>query len=424
MDGPVRSLESESASTRPTFPDFDPLAPDHLSDPWPILARARREQPVFWMPALQMYCVTRYEDVKTILEDPATFSNVGANLMRVPIPDGIEIPPGCPYPSVGDGLANMDAPRHSRIRRLMQPAFSRARVAQFAPRIERIAHDLIDAFVRDEHADLVTQFANPMAIRSIATVLGFPLEDAGRFREWTDQFVFLMATPDMEDGEARRLWTGLLESHRHVRDMVRRRRDAPQDDLVSDLVRATADDGGPALSEDEIVANIIAFIAAGTDTTAIFITQTVRVLHQTGLWAVVRDDRARLDRVLEEALRYLGVVRGINRVTTRDTVLSGVSIPAGSTIYWMGASANRDEEHFVDPDRFDPDRRGLFDHFAFSGGHHFCMGSPLARLESKIAFNALFDRLPNLRVPAGTVEMHPNFVTPAPTRLRVEWTSP
>jgi cytochrome P450 len=408
---------------RPTFAAFDPLVPDHVRDPWPILARARREQPVFWMPALEMYCVTRYADVKKIIDDPVTFSNVGANKMRVPVPAGIEVPAGCPYPSVGDGVANMDAPRLTRLRKLMQPAFSRGRVAQFAPQIDLIANSLIDTFVQDRHADLVAQFSNPLAIRTIATVLGFPTEDAERFREWTDQFLFLLATPDMGDDEARRLWTGLLESHRYVRDMVRRRARSPQNDLISDLIKATSDDGEPALTEDEIVANVIAFIVAGTDTTAIFVTQTVRLLHQEGLWDSVRDDRSRLDRVMEESLRHTGVVRGINRVATKDTELSGVTIPAGSTVYWMGASANRDPDRFAEPERFDPDRKGLFDHFAFSGGPHFCIGSPLARLESKIAFNALFDRVPDLRVPEQVVEFHPNFVTPAPVSLRVEWTS-
>ena len=108
-------------------------------------------------------------------------------------------------------------------------------------------------------------------------------------------------------------------------------------------------------------------------------------------------------------------------VVLKDTELSGVTIPKGSVLYWMGSSANRDESKFVHPDRFDPDRKGLFDHVAFSGGRHFCIGAPLARLETKIAMNALFDRLPTLRVPDQTVEFHPNFITPAPVRLRVEW---
>ena len=410
------------ADDRPLFPDFDPLVPDHVQDPWPILARARKEQPVFWMPQLEMYCVTRYEDVRTIQKDPVTFSNVGANVMRVPIPEGLEIPPGCPFPSVGDGLANQDAPKHTRLRKLMQPAFSRPTVAPYAPQIEQIANDLIDSFIADGKAEFVSQFANQMAMRTIAVALGFPVKDAARFREWTDQFFFLMGTPDMDEDEALRLWTGLIEWYSYIKEMVQHQRISPQDDLVSALMAIPENEEIAPLTDDEIVANIIAFIAAGTDTTAIFITQTVRLLHAEGLWDGVVKDRSRLDKIMEESLRHTGVVRGLNRVVTRDTELSGVKIPAGSVLYWMGASANRDPEQFPDPDRFDPERKGLYDHVAFSGGRHFCMGAPLARLETKIALNAIFDRLPSLRIPEQFVEFHPNFITPAPIRLQVEWT--
>jgi cytochrome P450 len=407
---------------RPQFPDFDPMVPDHLRDPWPLLARARQEQPVFWIPKLQMYCVTRYEDVRKIQNDPDTFSNAGANVMRVPIPEDLEIPSGCPFPSVGDGLANQDAPKHTRLRKLIQPAFSRPRVAPFAAQIKQIAHSLIDGFVADGKADLVGQFANPMAMRTIAKVLGFPVQDAGKFRDWTDQFFFLMGSPGMSENEARRLWTGLLDWYQYIEEMVRNRRKEPQDDLVSALMVKPDDEDIAPLTDDEIIANIMAFIAAGTDTTAIFITQTVRLLHAEGLWEAVRDDRSRLGRVMEESLRHTGVVRGLNRVVTRDTEISGVKIPAGSVLYWMGAAANRDPAKFEDPDRFDPGRKKLFDHMAFSGGRHFCIGAPLARLEAKIAFNAIFDRLPTLRIPDQIVKIHPNFITPAPIRLDVEWT--
>lgn len=411
------------AAGRPEFPDFDPMVPDHVRDPWPILARARREQPVFWMPQLQMYCVTRYDDVRTIQENPEIFSNGGANVMRVPIPAGLEIPPGCPFPSVGDGLANQDGEVHTRLRKLMQPAFSRGRVAQFAPQIEQLAHRLIEAFVNDSRADLVAQFANPMAMQTIAVALGFPASDAPRFRDWTDQFFFLMGSPGMPEDEARRLWTGLIEWYQYIETMVKNRRQYPQEDLVSDLIATAPTDGTAPLTDSEIIANVMAFIAAGTDTTAILITQLVRLLHEQNMWSSVRDDRSQLDRVMEETLRYVGVVRGLNRVALKDTELSGVPIPAGSVLYWMGASANRDPDHFPEADRFRPERKGLFDHVAFSGGKHFCIGAPLARLETKLAMNALFDRLPDLRIPDQVVEFHPNFITPSPTRLYVEWSS-
>ncbi|MEJ8568583.1 cytochrome P450 [Elongatibacter sediminis] len=406
---------------RPLFPDYDPLAPDNKQDPWPILAKARREQPVFWMPQLQMYCVTRYEDVRTIQKDSRTYSNVGANFMRVPLPEGLEIPPGCPFPSVGESVANADGKVHKRLRKLMQPTFSRPAVAPFAPQIEKIANDLIDDFIADGKADLVSQFANKMAMRTIAAVLGFAVEDSAKFRAWTDQFLLLMGTPDMGEDEARTLWSGLIDWYLYIQDMIQDRRKNPQNDLVSALMAPPEDESIAPLTDEEIAANIIAFIVAGTDTTAIYITQTVRLLHREGLWQSVVEDRSQLERIMEETLRHTGVVRGLNRVTTCDTELSGVKIPAGSTIYWMGASANRDEEHFEDPDRFDPDRKNVFEHVAFSAGPHFCMGAPLARLEAKIAFNAIFDRLPTLRIPEQEVEFQPNFITPTPKRLLVEW---
>ena len=406
---------------RPEFPEFDPLVPDHIRDPWPILARARREQPVFWIPSLGMHCVTKYSDIKAILADSETFSNAGANVMRVPVPDDIEIPPGCPFPSVGDGLANQDGDDHFRLRRLMQPAFGRRRVASYADQIRGIADELIDDFEPNGSADLVVEFANELAMQTIAVVLGFKREDSREFRAWTNQFLYLLSSPGMDQEEARRLWVGLIEWYKHIEALVQRRRETPADDLISDLMAAEPPEGVKPLTDSEIIANVIAFIVAGTDTTAILITQTVRRLHEEGLWQALREDRDSVEAVIEESLRLTGVVRGLNRVVTKDTELSGVRIPAGSVIYWMGSSANRDEEKFENPAKFDLQRKNTHEHVAFSGGRHFCIGAPLARLESKIGLNALLDRLPNLRVTEPEVELHPSFITPTPKRLLIEW---
>ena len=416
-----QSMASTEVGDRPEFPEFDPMVPDHVRDPWPILARARREQPVFWMPKLDMYCVTKYSDIKAILADSETFSNGGANVMRVPVPEGIEIPPGCPFPSVGDGLANQDGDAHFRLRRLMQPAFSRRRVASYSDQIREIADELIDGFEAKGKADLVSEFSNEIAMQTIAVVLGFKREEAHEFRAWTDQFLYLMSSPGMSEDEARRLWTGLIDWYERIEALVQRRRIEPANDLISDLMAAELPEGVEPLTDSEIIANVIAFIVAGTDTTAILLTQTVRRLHNEGLWQAVRDDRGSVEAVLEESLRLTGVVRGLNRVVTKDTELSGVKIPAGSVIYWMGSSANRDEEKFENPSEFDLQRKNNHEHVAFSGGRHFCIGAPLARLESKIALNALLDRLPNLRVVEPEVEFHASFITPTPKRLLIEW---
>jgi len=417
----AQSIVSTEAGDRPEFPEFDPMVPDHVRDPWPILARARREQPVFWMPKLEMYCVTKYSDIKAILADSETFSNGGANVMRVPVPEGIEIPPGCPFPSVGDGLANQDGDDHFRLRRLMQPAFSRRRVASYSDQIREIADELIDGFEAKGKADLVSEFSNEIAMQTIAVVLGFKREEAHEFRAWTDQFLYLLSSPGMSEVEARRLWTGLIDWYERIEALVQQRRVEPANDLISDLMAAELPEGVEPLTDSEIIANVIAFIVAGTDTTAILLTQTVRRLHNEGLWQAVREDRGSVEAVLEESLRLTGVVRGLNRVVTKDTELSGVKIPAGSVIYWMGSSANRDEEKFENPSEFNLQRKNNHEHVAFSGGRHFCIGAPLARLESKIALNALLDRLPNLQVVEPEVEFHASFITPTPKRLLIEW---
>ena len=413
--------DASAVLDRPEFPDFDPLATDDACDPWPILKRAREEQPVFWMPKLEMYCVTKYADIKTIHADQKTYSNSGANHMRVPLPEGMEIPPGCPFPGIGDSMANQDGESHLRLRRLMQAAFSRPRVAQFAPQIEEIAHKLIDEIVDRGSADLVTEFSNKMAMQTISVALGFEREKADSFRVWTDYFLNLMSSPEMSEEDARRQWGGLIDWYKDIEQLVQQRRDKPEDDLISDLIRVTPDDGTKPITDSEIIANVMAFIVTGTDTTAILITQIVRSLHTEGLWEVVRDDRERIDQVIEETVRHVGVVRGLNRVTLKDTELSGVKIPAGSVIYWMGASGNRDAEKFTDPEKFVLGRKNFHEHAGFSGGRHFCIGAPLARLETKIAFNALFDRLPGLRVPEQTVRFSPSFITPTPKGLQVEW---
>jgi cytochrome P450 len=421
LKGTRMSAENKIDLERPTFPELDPTVPDHVRDPWPLWKEARERHPVFYIPKLDMYCVTRYEDVRTILRSPDIFSNIDGNVMRTPIPDDMEIPPECPYPKLGDGIVNLDAPRHTRLRKLMQPAFLPAQVRKNANQLRAIANTLIDDFIDKGETDLVKSFSNPFPIQTITMVLGFPPEVASNVRRWTDSFFRLLATPDLSDDEGRAVWTDLLESDAYVRSHVERRRMEPADDMISKLITERSDDGSPSLTDKEIVSNVMAFIVAGSDTTAILITQLVRALHRESLWERVRDDRSLVPKVIEETLRHAGVVRALNKVVTQDTELSGVKIPAGSMVLWSLASANRDELRFPNGEKFDLDRRNTADHVAFSALRHFCIGAPLARLEAEQALGALLDRIPDMRIPDQAIEYHPNYITPAPATLLVRW---
>ena len=288
--------------------------------------------------------------------------------------------------------------------------------------IRDIANALIDKFIGQGRTDLVKSYANPVPIRVIAMILGFPPDAAAKFRGWTDDFFQLVGRPDLSHQQVVTFWTGLLESERYIRDFVKERRQAPANDLVSDLIVSVSDDGTPSLTDDEIVANTVQFIAAGTDTTAILITHMVYLLlRDRHRWEEVRADRSLIDAAVEETLRYRGPVRGLNRVVTRDCELGGVKLPKGARLYFMPASANRDETQFEHADRFDMHRPNKSAHLAFSALTHFCIGAPLARLEARVALECLMDRIPDLHMPQQDLQYVPNFVTPTPLTLQVEW---
>jgi cytochrome P450 len=405
----------------PVFPDFDPLVPDQEADAFPILARARREQPVFYMPHLDMWCVTRHEDIRAILRDPDTFGNRGANQVRSEPPPGIVVPPNCPFPTIADQLANLDPPRHDRIRKLIQPTFSPKRVGGREGAMHEIADELIDGFIDAGATDLVPSYSNLIPIRVIADILGQPPDAAAKFRRWTDALFQAIATTDQPEDVARRLWTDLLEFEAYVRAAIEEKRANPGDDLVSALISAESEDGAVRLTDEEILGNVIGFVVAGTDTTSILISHVVfLLLEDRERWQAVLADRSLVPSAVEETLRFLPPVRGLLRVVRRDTEVGGVQIPEGARIYWVIASANRDEEAFEDPDTFDV-RRNNPHHLGLSALKHFCVGAPLARLETQVAIERLLDRIPDMRLDQPGLEHVPNFVSPSPTGLRVSW---
>jgi cytochrome P450 len=424
---------TDATAKCPVFADFDPLVPHHLDTgrpiseqlPWPLLARARREQPVFYMPQIDMWCVTRYDDIRAMLRDTETFSNAGANEMRTEVPAEITIPEGCPYPTIGDSVANLDPPNHTRVRKLMQYAFTPKRVGERSEQIREIANACIDKFIDQGEVDLVPAYSNPIPIQVIAMVLGFPIEAADRFRKWTDDFLELLANPGLPHDRAVEMWNGLLDSFEYIRNHVQSRRESPENDLISDLLHARSDDGAPSLSDFEIISNTISFVIAGTDTTATQISHMVICLQEDrSRWEEVVADPSLVPNAVEETLRYLGPVRGLNRVVTCDAELGGVKIPQGSRLFWMGAAANRDEAAFENADQFDLHRKNMSHHIGFGALKHFCIGAPLARLEAQIALECLIERLPSLQIDEQTAPYPPTCVMPGPLNLRATWTPP
>jgi cytochrome P450 len=406
----------------PVDPDFDPLDPDYLADPYPYYARFRREAPVFHAPKIDFWVVSRYEDIVSIVKDPETFSNARVQEPLHPLtPEALEgLKRGV---RVVPTTSTADPPLHKRTRKHAARAFSARRVAELEGRIREIANGLIDAMISDGRADLVDRFAFPLPASVVFSLIGYPEEDTEMLKSWcSDRLKITWGRPLPEEQKATiEKMTSFFD---YIEDFVRRRAEDLRDDYTSDLLRIRAEDE-ENLSFDEVVSICYSLSFAGHETTTNLILNGLRqLLGQPGLWDELREDPSLIENAVEETLRRDTSVIAWRRSSTRPVEISGVEVPEGARLMLLLASANRDEGVFEDPDAFDICRKNANKHIAFSHGIHFCLGAPLARLEARIAFELLAQRLPDLRLspPDQRFEFDPNMSFRGPKKLWAEWT--
>lgn len=349
-----------------------------VRDPYAVYRHLRREQPVLLVHGMlgDDYLVTRHDDVRTILTDPERFSSRG-NARGIGL-------------VMGRTILEMEGKEHVRHRSLITPVFGPGAVrGGLDAAIAAVAHDLIDRFAGAGRADLVAQFTFTFPLRVICRVIGIPVDDYETFHHWALDLVAVGDDPPRGFAAAARIV-------KYLQPILERRRREPQNDLLSKLVHAEVE--GQRLSDEEVLSFLRLLLPAGAETTYRLIGSMLFALltHPDTLDAV-RDDRAVLDLVMEETLRWESPIQFVSREVTRPLALSGVDLPAGALVSAVLGSANRDEGHYPEPDRFDVHRRSD-DHLAFGFGPHFCAGSHLARAEARIAVAALLARLPNLRL--------------------------
>jgi len=354
---------------------YNPAVP--IPDPFTPLARLAAECPVHHFPGLDL--VTGYENVANVFRDHETFSS------RSPRP----LPPG-----EVQHIVHLDGDEHTRVRKLVNKAFTERAVAATAPTIQAVATELIDAFAPRGHADLVRELSAPMPAIVFLGLLGVPADDREQFLAWADDAIATSHTsePPKSDPEFRA----------YVLEQVRQRRENPGDDFVSKLVTAqeTSGTGGvEALSDAEAVAMVRILIVAGTETTTNALSTLLhRLLAERALWERVLDDCSLVPAAVEEALRIDPPLNWVPRIAGHDTEVGGETITAGTMVANSVGQANHDPSVFENPERFDLDRSREAPHFTFGYGKHFCVGAPLARLELRIALETLLDRLPDLRL--------------------------
>ncbi len=400
---------------------FDVLDARQAEDPMPWLAPAQRDAPVFYMADYDMWCVTRYDDVLTVLRDTETFSSTNV-IPLAHVTDDLAAVFG---DQVGDRpLVTLDPPEHTRLRKPAQRGFTPKMIKAKAAAVREITDDLIDGFVADGSCDLMSQLAEQLPVRAITALVGAPPEKAPLFFQWAhDRVAALVGAPQLDEQQRTELADRASQFNAWLVDFVEQRRADPQDDLTSELVTAVDEHGDPALSNADVVSLIATILSAGSSTTTNFIPVAVReLLRHPEQWERVKQDRTLVESAVEETLRLRTSVRGVNRLTTRDVELGGVQLPAGTNLYVHYTAAQRDPSVFPDPERFDIDRENVRRHFAFGKWTHMCLGAPLARLETQVVIEQLIDRLPNLRLAdAQDEEWVPHLLTPGPRSLRLEW---
>ncbi|MFI6998331.1 cytochrome P450 [Nocardia sp. NPDC050175] len=296
-------------------------------------------------------------------------------------------------------LLNADPPRHSRLRKLVTPAFAPARMDALASRVESIADELLDRIdLAAGPVDLLEEYAFPLPITVICELLGVPVEDREAFREWSAAVVDTsMSTPE----GMRKATDAIVDYFDGL--VAMRREHGLGDDLISHLLTVT--DDGDRLSHDELISMAFLILVAGHETTVNLIGNTVlTLLTDPPRYRALRDDPDAVAPLIEEVLRHNGPVNiATLRYTTAPIALGGTEIPAGELVMVALGSANRDERHFADPAAFDPDRPS--NHMAFGYGIHYCLGAGLARMEARIALTRLVARCPELRLAVGDEEL-------------------
>lgn len=362
----------------------------------PELSRVlRTEQPVrqVVMPrGMSAWLVTRYADAKTLLADQRLSKD--SERARALFQRRLTTPGETSRPferSLAAHMLNMDPPDHTRLRKLVNKAFTAPTVARLRPRIEEITENLLDDMAGSTEVDLLSAFAFPLPITVICELLGVPDDAREDFRTWSSTLLDT-ATPEQIEFASGKM-------ARYLGELIARKRAEPTDDLLSALVHAT--DEGDALSEQELVSMAFLLLVAGHETTVNLIGNGVlALLREPDQLAALRADPALLPGAVEEFLRLESPIHlATLRFTTEPVRVGQAEIPAEEFVLISLLAANRDDERYPDPDRLDVTRQAG-GHLAFGHGIHFCVGAPLARLEARIAIGRLLERFPELRLAA------------------------
>ena len=368
------------------------LDPEVLANPYPLYQQFRTEDPVHWDPFLHAWVVTRYADVVHVLH------HFSAD--RTPTPEHLSTMGLSALNPIAQVMVRqmlfLDPPDHTRLRALASAAFTPRRVERLRSHIQEIMDGLIDAVVAQGRMDVIADFASPAPAIITAEMLGVPVEDHQQLKEWSADFAEMLGNFQHNPERFPRVLRSVEDMCSYFRSAMKEQRLHPREGLVSAMMEAKVD--GAALTEEEIIANLIVTMVGGQETTTNLIGNGVlTLLRNPTEMERLRSDSSLIASAVEELLRYESPSQHTARLAPADVELGGKQIRKRQAIIAVMGAANRDPERFPDPDRLDLSRADNR-HLAFGWAAHFCFGAALARMEGQIAFQTLLRRLPNLQL--------------------------
>ena len=344
---------------------------ESIANPYPLYAQWRAEQPIWWADDVQGWVLSRYDDVRSVLKDPANYSS--------------EVAPARSDSTLSLPLLHDDPPRHTNLRAIVNRSFTSRVMKQMEPDIETVVDQLLDDIDVAQPVDIAEALTIPLPVALISHFMGIPFERKDDFKRWSDS---LTATGTAKTMEER--MPDIIEMMDFFRDEIPKRRRSPDDDLISKIVATNID--GEGLAEEVIVGYCQLLLIAGNETTTNLLSNLLHyIADHPDVWQALRQDPSKIGNAIEECLRFDPPVHWISRIALKDAEFHGQKVARGDAVFTVLASANRDPDHYADPDSFRLDRNRS-DHHTFGHGIHFCIGAPLARMEAQHALIGMLRR--------------------------------
>ncbi|WP_291786686.1 cytochrome P450 [Cecembia sp.] len=395
--------------------------PFDLTNPFPFYKEVREKCPIFFSEELGYYVVSKYEDVKAIFGNWQAFSSENAQSPFKPIaPKAKALMDSAGLVGLS-GLSGRIPPDHTRIRRIVSMAFNLARIKKLEPEIRKIAIRMIEELKAGKNqAEMVSELAYDLPALVIFKLLGVPDSDVAQVKSWAESRL-LLTWGDLDEDAQMMHAENMIRYWNYCQKLVSDRKHQMQDDLPGDLV--TLQSEGHEITDREIAAICYSQLFAGHETTTSLIGNGIReLLVHPESWEAIKQDKTLIPKAVDEVLRYSPSILSWRRKCKVATEVGGVMIPEGADILMVMGSANRDEAMYENGENFDITRGNAGTHLSFGSGIHFCLGSPLAKLEFKVVLEELTARIPSLQLkPNQTFTFAPNTSFRAPQALQVQW---